>query len=125
MNVNDNEIGKLIKRKRKERKLTLEDVAKHVGVGKSTVSKWERGAILNIKRDKLDALSLILGIDPLIFIFGVDAVNNGDIEFERISAKEFATEVKQLLNKTENLTEQQKQHLLSTLDFICSTSDEK
>ena len=57
MKNNDSEIGKLIKRKRLENGLTLEQVAKAVGVGKSTVSKWERGAILNMKKDKLDALN--------------------------------------------------------------------
>ena len=58
MTHNDTNIGKLIKHKRLEKGLTLETVANKVGVGKSTVSKWERGAIKNMKKDKIDALSL-------------------------------------------------------------------
>lgn len=34
-------VGNLIKNKRKELNLTLEDLGNLVGVGKSTVRKWE------------------------------------------------------------------------------------
>ena len=36
-------IGKIIKKNRLELNLTLEDVAKAVGVSKSTVQRWESG----------------------------------------------------------------------------------
>ena len=123
MRNNDIDIGKLIKRKRIEKGLTLEKVAKSVGVGKSTVSKWERGAILNMKKDKLDALSLILDIDPLVFIYGSEEILNNTKEIEKVSPHEFRKEVVSLLNKTTNLSEQQKQHLINTLDFICSDDE--
>ena len=54
----------------------------------------------------------------------VDSLRHGIIEpvegYEEVTPEEFANEVKLLLTKTNNLTEQQKQHLLNTLDFICS-----
>ena len=117
MKSNDSDIGRLIKRKRLENGLTLEQVAKSVGVGKSTVSKWERGAILNMKKDKIDALSLILGIDPLSLIYGID---KDSPNVEQISAQEFKQEVSALLNKTTNLSEQEKTLLMQTLNVICS-----
>lgn len=123
MKNNDANIGKLIKRKRLEKGLTLETVAKSVGVGKSTVSKWERGAILNMKKDKLDALSLILDIDPLVFIYGSEDILNNTKEFEQITPEEFKQEVSSLLNKTINLNEQEKTLLLQTLNVICSVKE--
>ena len=60
-------IGDLIMQKRKALKLTLEDVAAAVGVSKGTVSRWESGDIRKIKRDKIDALSSVLELDPLVF----------------------------------------------------------
>ena len=45
-------VGNLIKNKRKELNLTLEDLGNLVGVGKSTVRKWENGMIENMGRDK-------------------------------------------------------------------------
>ena len=53
-----------IKELRKEKELTLEQVADIVGVGKSTVRKWETGMIANMKRDKIASLAKALGTTP-------------------------------------------------------------
>lgn len=57
-----------LKNRRLELNLTLEDVGNYVGVGKSTVRKWENGDIANMKRDKIVSLSKILKLDPLDII---------------------------------------------------------
>ena len=66
------DIGKIIYNRRKELNLTLEDVGNAVGVGKSTVRKWEVGIIENIKRDKIAKLAEVLQISPVILINGDD-----------------------------------------------------
>jgi transcriptional regulator with XRE-family HTH domain len=53
-----------IKDLRQQRGMTLEQVANIVGVGKSTVRKWETGMIANMKRDKIAALAQALGTTP-------------------------------------------------------------
>jgi transcriptional regulator with XRE-family HTH domain len=53
-----------IKELRREKGLTLEQVADIVGVGKSTVRKWETGMIANMKRDKISSLAKALGTTP-------------------------------------------------------------
>lgn len=53
-----------IKSLRQERGLTLEQVAAVVGVGKSTVRKWETGMIANMRRDKIADLAKALGTTP-------------------------------------------------------------
>ncbi|EMF0380245.1 transcriptional regulator [Enterococcus hirae] len=55
----------VLKEKRLEKNMTLEDVGKLVGVGKSTVRKWENGMIENMGRDKIVSLSKALDISPL------------------------------------------------------------
>ena len=60
-----------LKNRRLELGLTLEEVGDIVGVGKSTVRKWENGMIENMGRDKIVALSNALNISPLE-ILGVD-----------------------------------------------------
>lgn len=57
-------MARRIKELRQEQGLTLEQVAKVVGVGKSTVRKWETGMIANMKRDKIAALSKALHTTP-------------------------------------------------------------
>lgn len=53
-----------IKSLRQERKMTLEQVAEVVGVGKSTVRKWETGIIANMRRDKIASLAKALNTTP-------------------------------------------------------------
>ena len=60
----DNNMAQKIKNLRKEKGLTLEQVASVVGVGKSTVRKWETGMIANMRRDKIAALAKALGTTP-------------------------------------------------------------
>ena len=44
--------------------MTLEQVSNIVGVGKSTVRKWETGMIANMKRDKIALLAKALSTTP-------------------------------------------------------------
>ena len=57
-------MARKIKELRQAKGLTLEQVANVVGVGKSTVRKWETGMIANMKRDKIAALAKALGTTP-------------------------------------------------------------
>lgn len=69
-------IGKLIHDRRMSLGLTLEEVGNAVGVGKSTVKKWEDGYIANMRRDKISALSKILDINPVSLISGTIIESN-------------------------------------------------
>ena len=60
----ENELSRKIKELRLARKMTLEQVAAIVGVGKSTVRKWETGMIANMKRDKIALLAKALSTTP-------------------------------------------------------------
>lgn len=60
--------SEFITQRRKELGLTLEEVGKACGVGKSTVKKWEDGFISNMKRDKIAALAAVLKVSPLELI---------------------------------------------------------
>ena len=60
----ENDLSRKIKALRLARKMTLEQVADIVGVGKSTVRKWETGMIANMKRDKIALLAKALGTTP-------------------------------------------------------------
>jgi len=61
-----------LKARRESLKLTLEDVGNFVGVGKSTVRKWENGMINNMGRDKILKYAKILQISPLALIGEVE-----------------------------------------------------
>lgn len=56
--------GEIIKKLRKEKRLTQEQVGNYIGVQKSAVAKWENGKVNNLKRDTIDALALLFGVQP-------------------------------------------------------------
>ena len=60
----ENDMANRIQDLRKSKNMTLEEVASIVGVGKSTVRKWETGMIANMKRDKIAKLAKALGTTP-------------------------------------------------------------
>lgn len=60
-----------LRQRRKELGLTLEEVAQMVGVGKSTVRKWESGEIYEMGRTNIANLAKALRVSPL-FILGED-----------------------------------------------------
>lgn len=57
-------IGQNIKCRRKALEMTLEDVAKQVGITRQTLSRYETGIIGNIPSDKIEALALTLRTTP-------------------------------------------------------------
>ena len=57
-------MGKRIKNLRLENNMTLEELGNKVGVGKSTVRKWENGMIANMRRDKIAKLADALNVSP-------------------------------------------------------------
>lgn len=62
--MNDMSMNEKIRYLRKLNGLTLEEVGSAVGVGKSTVRKWENGDIENMRRDKIASLAAALHTTP-------------------------------------------------------------
>lgn len=60
----ENDLSRKIKELRALHGLTLEQVAQQVGVGRSTVRKWETGQIENMRRDKIAKLAAALHTTP-------------------------------------------------------------
>lgn len=66
-----------LKKRREALNLSQEFVADSIGVTKATVSKWEKGDIANMKRDKIALLAKVLKINPLT-ILGLEDVTSSD-----------------------------------------------
>ena len=69
------EIGEKIKFLRMRQGMTLEELGSRVGVGKSTVRKWETGQIANMRRDKIASLADALNVSPS-YLIGWEDENN-------------------------------------------------
>ena len=62
------ELHDVIRIRRSELGLTLEQIAQACGVGRSIVAKWERGEVTNLKRDNLKSLADVLQVSPLVLL---------------------------------------------------------
>ena len=106
------DIGKLLKQKRKEKGLTLEQAGKLIGVSKVTYRDYELNNIKSARMDKIKAIADFLEISP------EDLFN--DEKIEQVSKQDFAKEVVTLLNKTDGISVQEKALLIQTLNLICT-----
>ena len=75
----DNNIGQKIKSRRQELGLTLEELGLRVGVGASTVRKWETNYIKDMKSDKVQKLAEALGVTPA-YLMGWDESQHVSVE---------------------------------------------
>ena len=78
------DMARKIKELRKEKGLTLEQVGNIVGVGKSTVRKWETGMIANMRRDKIALLAKALGTTPIYLMGWEEEQKKNDIQADII-----------------------------------------
>lgn len=74
--------------------LTMEELANKVGVTKSTISKWEKGHIDDIKASHISALAKALYVSPL-WLLGDDKVTKIE-DIELIISKYEIDELKRL-----------------------------
>ena len=62
--MTNSEIGSRIKYVRNLRNATLDDIAKKVGVAKSTIQRYENGKINSIKIPVVESIALALNVNP-------------------------------------------------------------
>lgn len=70
--MGEQDMAQRIRDLRVSQNLTLEQVANEVGVGKSTVRKWETGMIANMRRDKIASLAKALHTTPAYLMGWID-----------------------------------------------------
>jgi len=75
--------GERLRERRMELGLTLEEVAKAVGVSKSTVLKWETGTIEDMRVNKAAALAQALNVSPL-WVIGITDSRSGPPRTKRV-----------------------------------------
>lgn len=56
--------GERLRQLRKEKKMTLDDLARALGTSKQTIQRYESGVIANIPPEKIEALASALGTTP-------------------------------------------------------------
>lgn len=56
--------GDRIRELRQRQHLTLDDVARHLGIGRQAVYKYEQGTVTNIPLENLEKMAALFGVSP-------------------------------------------------------------
>ena len=105
-------IGEKIKMLRIQNNMTLEQVGESVGVGKSTVRKWETGQIANMRRDKIAKLAIALHTTPAYLMGWEDEEEKSSLQIKQEA----------LINLVKSIDDEEK---LNTLERIIVAVIEK
>lgn len=60
--------GDVIRKLRKEKGWTQQELGDRLGVQKSAIAKYESGRVKNLKRTTIKKMSEIFNVDPMVFI---------------------------------------------------------
>ena len=114
--MSENDLSRKIKQLRAAQKITLEEIAQHVGVGRSTVRKWEVGQIENMRRDKIGKLAEALHTSPAYLMGWSD--DPRELPHEDLPADET-----ELLEIFRSMTEQGRALVLSNARMIAGMAE--
>lgn len=127
------EIGEKIHRLRIENDLTLEELGNKIGVGKSTVRKWEKGIIANMRRDKISAIANALGTTPA-YLMGWEDDSDNNIEDNSYYINEDARDIanfmfrnpeyKVLFDATRKVKKEDIEFVKQMIDRMGNTNDD-
>lgn len=98
-------IGEIMKDRREELGLTLEQVGEYIGVGKATVQRYESGEIKNLKQETIEKLSQVLKVTPSYLMGWEEKKPNllverfGNEDFSEQELKELEDFIKYLKSK--------------------------
>ena len=98
--------------------------AEKINLPYTTVDTILRRGLL--KSNVLNVLTICKELDINIDTLNEDDTNdcsNAPVESKQITPKKFEYEVKELLDKTDNISEQEKSLFLQTLEFVCSDKE--
>ena len=109
------DMGQKIKSLREEKGMTLEELGNIVGVGKSTVRKWETGMIANMKRDKIAKIANALGVEPSYLMGWEDNLNknSADLVVDILSDSNLVEHIEKL----RKLNKEHQQTIFDNIDY--------
>lgn len=100
-------LGNIIHQFRLASHMTLEDVAKEIGVSKQTIQKYESGVISNIPSDKIEGMAKIFNCSPAALMGWEENKPTENSELDEENDRLF-----------KNLPEDKKQQALAFLRFL-------
>lgn len=108
-----NAFAQRLKSRRKELRMTLEDVGNALGVTRVAVSRWENGLINNINIEKIEKIAEVLQCPPSYLMGWTDSID-GD-------SKAVPDSISKAITLMELLKPQEQEQVIKYIQFIISS----
>lgn len=110
------DIGAKLKQRRLDKKMSAEELAKRLGVSKTTIYRYEKGEIAKVPTETLEKISKILNTSPAYFMDWSDIPNNTKSDIVAIYDKLNQTRQEKVLNfASDQLAEQEQENTVSSI----------
>ncbi|WP_418953732.1 helix-turn-helix domain-containing protein [Streptococcus sp.] len=110
------DIGAKLKQRRLDEKMSAEELAKRLGVSKTTIYRYEKGEIAKVPTETLEKISKILNTSPAYFMDWSDIPNNTKSDIVAIYDKLNQTRQEKVLNfASDQLAEQEQENTISSI----------
>ena len=116
-------LGEKVKRLRKERGLTQEELGDAIGVQKAAINKYETGIVVNLKRKTIDSLAKALGVNPVWLMN--DDMGWPPVDINEEAAPPKTIEAQIISSKVDRLTEEQRKKLLKLVNDMFDVFESK
>lgn len=117
-------MGQRIRILRKEHKMSMEELGKHIGVGKSAILKYEKGDVENLPRSTIEKMAILFGVSPSYLMCfdqwdeNSEALSDEVILIERIQAK-WGKDMVFLMQHFSELNEDGQKTILNISESLC------
>lgn len=115
-------IGRKIQQSRKDKHMTQTDLGRLVGIGKSAISQYEHGTVVNMTTDMANRFANALDMN-ILELTGLDAINSADDTNELLEALKNDPDVRMVAKISGTLTEQGKKDLRKYAELLRNQRD--
>lgn len=116
-------LGDRIRSAREAKGWTQPELGKAVGVSKSAVSQWEKGAVLNLKLGNLFAVAEVLGKSVQDLVFGNSGATSQISERQRAGYSEPPAQQLALMRAYDSLPRGVRHHLRNLIVTLAAAED--
>lgn len=114
------DIGDRINSAREQRGMTLDDIAKAVGVTKSTIQRYEKGTITRIKLPVIESIARVLKVDPNWLIGNTDMPGSSPVSDPASGEWILTYNEQQLIRNYRDLNQEGKEKMLDYSEDLVS-----
>ena len=105
--------GERIRELRTKNRLTLDDVAKYLGVGRQAIYKYEQGTVTNIPLENLEKMAVLFGTTP-----GYLAGWSDEIPESFPASEQLDPEIQIVSGMMETMSHEQKQQVIDLIRIL-------